>query len=392
MPPTTSRRLAPVLLFALALWVPASPEEMAEGPFDIHLVEPQPLYLVGGCRIRASAVDSAGEPFDKRIAYMTLTVDGGEPLHDGQAPFVWEIELGEDLREHRLELTAVSKNGSKRHLTSLSSAHPFIEAVGVNLVLVPVVVREAGAAGRVIEGLPEELFTILEDGVEQPIISFSDEPLPASIVIALDNSQSMDGQLWSAGKAVREFMESLPRYSTLSLLTFNDQVFLEEGFTSDRKKLAAAVSRARVEGSRTALNEALRIGSRHLGKRPGARVLVIFTDGEDTLDSSTEGYLRTAIETAQATDVTVFAIAYGNADRSALERMTVETGGDMVPARGAGELRAAFSRIAESLGSRYVIGYEPPEPDKRGYRKVHVRVSQEGVRVLARTGYRMRSD
>jgi VWFA-related protein len=382
------------LVLALALAGPPGSGEPGSAPasFTVRIVSSQPLFLVGHCKIRAEAIDAEGGPYE-RVAWMALSVDGKALAPDSEPPFEWEFDAGADLRPRRLQIEAVARDGAKASLALLSSAYAFAEAVGVNLVLVPVVVRqtrEGGASGPTLRGLTSADFTVLEDGSPRPITSFSDEPLPASIGVALDNSVSMERDLRSAVKAVIGFVESQPTYSALSFLTFNDQVYLEHDFTYDARKIASAVGAARVEGTRTALFDALRIGSMHLSRRPGARVLVVFTDGEDTVYEGDEGRLRTSIDAAQGADVTVFAVAYGLRQAPSLSEMTSRTGGEVIAARSAGDLKEAFARIAESLGSRYLLGYEPPEPQKPGYRNIEVRVSRPGVIVLARRGYRMR--
>jgi len=235
---------------------------------------------------------------------------------------------------------------------------------------------------------------VLEDGAPRQITTFSSEPMPASIAIALDNSQSMEKHLWSAQKAVTEFITAQPPWTAFAFLTFNDQVFLERDFSYDARQAAGAAAGARVEGTRTALYDALRIGSTYLGKRPGARVLLIFTDGEDTVYEADPGRLRSSIDAAQAADVTVFTVAYAGAGTgkgaAALREMTSQTGGEMVAAGSSADLRAAFARIGEAIGHRYLLGYEPPEPKRTGYRTIEVRVSRSGAEVLARRGYLMR--
>jgi len=396
-----------MLTFLLLAALGAAPAGDAGQPaFSIRIVAPRPLFLAGRCRVAAEAVDADGRPVDT-VSWMSLSVDGGPQRHDAHPPFEWIIDASPDLSRHRLEIVAVDRQGARVTFSTLSWSHPYVEAVGVNLVLVPVVVWDEGEPsppgrpprGGPVRGLEREDFTVLEEGTPQPIVSFSSEPLPASIAVALDNSRSMEGQLWSARKAVLEFIEEQPGYSAVSLLAFNDQVFMEQDFTLDRKLLERAASSIGAEGMLTALNDALRIGSMHLARRLGVRVLVIFTDGEDTVDENGEGRLRTAIDAALAADVTVFAVAFGPAalaeDSSpggrALQAMTSETGGMLLRARGAGDLREAFGRLAEGLGSRYVLGFEPPEPEKGGYRSLEVRVSRPGVRVFARRGYSMRS-
>jgi VWFA-related protein len=382
-----------VLHLPLLLMLSAAPETPgATAPFTVRIVSPEPLFLVGRCRVRAEAIDSEGRPYG-RVAWMSLAVDGEALEPDSRPPFEWELDAGADLKPRRLTLEAVARDGGRASLALLSSAHAFVEAVGVNLVLVPVVVREAPegkGTGRAVPGLTAADFRVLEDGTERPITSFSNEPLPASISVALDNSRSMERDLWSAQKAIGGFVEGQPPYTALSLLTFNDQVFLEHDFTYDREEIVSAVGAARAEGTRTALYDALRIGSMHLSRRPGPRILVLFTDGEDTVYEGEVGRLRTSIDAAQGADVTVFAVAYGPRQASSLREIASQTGGEVIAARGAGDLKGAFARIAESLGSRYLLGYEPPEPGKPGYRSIEVRVSRPGLSVLARRGYRMR--
>lgn len=384
------RRLLAGLLPALLCGLPALGAAGAP-PFEIRIVSPDPLFIVGRTRIEAVARSPEGDPYEG-ISYMTLAVNGRDRGADSEPPFRWDVEVGPELERHRIELRAVSDRGESASLTLVSAEHAYVEAVCVEMVLVPVVVRD-GTTGRVVTGLEATDFTIMENGVAQPLAWFAKEAMPASIVLALDNSRSMEGRFWSAQKAVNAFIEIQPPYSALSLVTFNDQVFLEEGFTHEKSRVARAVGAARPEGTRTALFDALRIGSLHLKRRAGARVLVIFTDGEETVHEGEEGRLRTALDAAQAADVTVFAVAYGPGDSfrgmEPLRRMTSETGGEVVPARRASDLEEAFSRIADALGARYLLGYEPPRPREEGYRRIEVSVSRAGARVLSRRGYRM---
>ena len=280
-------------------------------------------------------------------------------------------------------------------LTSLLGAatatRPYVESVSVDLVQVPVVVRDQ--SGRPVRGLAATDFVIREDGKAQPIVSFTSDPAPASIVVALDNSRSMEGRLWSAQKAITEFLREQPHSTALSLLTFNDDVFLDREFTQDAGDVARAVGAVRVEGTRTALYDALRIGSMHLSKRIGTRVLLLFTDGQDTVYEGEEGRLTTSIESAQAADVMVFAVACGAAavaTPASLSRMTQETGGELLTAKEGSHMRSAFSRITESLGARYLLTYEPPDPKKPGYRSIQVGVIRSGATATARRGYVVR--
>ncbi len=377
----------------MALLNPASTSPAADGdlpaPFAVRILAPDPLFLLGATTIDAAAFDATGAPYDG-IVWMSLSLDGGPPDHDDRPPWSWTVDAGATLRRHRVAIVAVGRDGSKAALSTLSTATRWVDAVTVSQVLVPVVVRAAppseGEPERIITDLEANDFTILEDGAVRPIVSFSSEPPEGAIALAFDTSLSMEAHLWSARKAASAFIASRPSPSILSLLTFNDDVYLECDFTTDRAPLLQALAAARAGGSRTALHEALRVGARHLTKQAGPRTLVIFTDGVDTRDED-DGRLRTAIEAAQSADVTVYGIAWGTSASAALERMARGTGGEMFGALGARELHRAFAAIGESLGSRYLLGFEPSRPEEGGYRSIEVRVARQGVRIHARAGY-----
>ncbi|HET6373960.1 MAG TPA: VWA domain-containing protein [Candidatus Polarisedimenticolia bacterium] len=386
----STRLLLPVVaglcLPALLLGTPAG--ETTEDPaFSVRIISPSPLFLVGHCHIQAAAFDRAGQPKEK-LAYMALTIDGRGLEPDSKAPYEWELDVDDDLRRHTIEVVAVDGSGRRATLSVVSSGYTYTESVSVDLVLVPVVVRDA--SGRLVRDLKAADFTVSEGGQPRPIVSFTTEPIPASIVVALDNSRSMEGRLWSAQRAVIDFLKARPVHSAASLLTFNDQVFLERDFTHERDALAGAVGAVRVEGSRTALYDAVKTSCRHLSRRPGSRVLVLFTDGEETVYEGEAGRLTTAIEAAQAADVTVYAVAYAGAARgsaaASLGRLARETGGEVVVA-GASDLGAAFGRLAEAIDARYLLGYEPVGTGAGGYRDIEVRVSRDGAVVFARRGY-----
>ena len=334
-----------------------APAEPPPAAFTLRILSPSPLYLEGRCRVEAGAMDAAGQPYTA-IAWMSLSIDGGEPVLDAQPPFAWDLDLPEGAARHTLELSAVARDGGKAALRALSEAQRFVERVGVNTVLVPVVVRDASGAVRT--GLRQEDFSILEDGSLQPITSFTTEAVPASVLLALDTSASMERHLWSAQRALTDFVATLPPGTALSLISFNDQVYLERPFTPDRKEIETGVAVLRTEGTRTALYDAVRIGSAHLAKRAGTRVMVLFSDGEDTVYEGQPGQLRTTIDAAQGTDVSLYALAYGGAvgsdPNAPLSQLAAETGGEVAPARGPGQLREAFARIGSSLGSRYLLG------------------------------------
>jgi VWFA-related protein len=151
-----------------------------------------------------------------------------------------------------------------------------------------------------------------------------------------------------------------------------------------------AIAALRVEGENTALYDALAAAAHHLEKREEGRVAVLFTDGTETVHSQDEAEerLSSAIAGAAKKDVTVYTVAFGpRAAAWVLERIAAETGGEAFKAASEKELTNAFGSIAESVGSRYLLGYRQPSGGSAGFRRIEVKVSRPDVKVVARRGY-----
>ena len=273
-------------------------------------------------------------------------------------------------------------------LSSTRPDRPFTEEVNVTIVLIPVVVRDA--SGRPVTDLVREDFTVLEEGVPQPLDFFGREARPVSIVLALDTSWSMRPHELAVKSAALEFVKGQREGTAFALEVFNDVVLLEKDFTESRKAAEDAIGALRAQGENTALYDALAAASRHLEKREGGRIVVLFTDGTETVQvgDGALGRLGEAIADAVRRDVSVYTVAFGpKAARLVLDRMSAETGGESFTAGTADDLRAAFAHVAESVGSRYLLSYRLPRPGSTGYRKIDVRVARPGLRVAARKGY-----
>jgi Ca-activated chloride channel family protein len=260
--------------------------------------------------------------------------------------------------------------------------------VDVALVLVPVVVRDA--TGRPVVDLRREEFTVLEDGVPQPLEAFGREERPVSIMLALDTSLSMRPHELGVKRAALEFVRGQREGIAFALEVFSDAVLLEQDFTARRSEVEAAVGAVRAQGEATALFDAVAAAARHLGSREGGRVAVVFTDGTDTVhpQDEAERRLSEAIGASVRGDVAVYTVAFGpRAATWVLRRVSDETGGETHEARSAEGLASAFASIGEAVGSRYLLGYRPPAGRSSGFRRIDVRVGRPGLRVTARSGY-----
>jgi VWFA-related protein len=327
---------------------------------------------VGG-RIRARAV--------ALIACLLLSpAAGAEPDRAGTGPEA--RATGSSPRHNR------SAPGRPGGSAGDLAEQPFVERVDVSLVLVPTVVRDA--RGKPVTDLRREDFRIFDEGEPQEIAAFGLESRQVSVALALDTSPSMERHRHPVKRAALEFVRRQREETAFSLVTFNEGVFLDLDFTTDRDSMENAIAAARIGGDATALLDTLGATARHLEARGGARVAILFTDGTDTVHPlhEAEARLSAGIEAAVQRDVSAYTVAFGpRAARSLLRRIADETGGEALVAATRDDLAAAFTQIAESVGNRYLLGFKPPEVDSPGFRRIEVQVSRSGLSVVARRRY-----
>ena len=99
------------------------------------------------------------------------------------------------------------------------------------LVLVPVTVVDR--RGAIVNGLASDAFTLTEDGVQQPIRSFSEEDAPVSMGIVLDLSGSMKGVLGAAKESLRALMKDANPGDEAFLNGVSTRPRAYSGFTED---------------------------------------------------------------------------------------------------------------------------------------------------------------
>src|SRR5207248_6972267 len=155
-------------------------------------------------------------------------------------------------------------------LTGTLVAQPPLR-VDVNLVLVPVTVTDH--KGQIISGLDRSRFRVFEEGVPQPIASFSSEDLPASVGLVLDVSGSMKHQLATARALVRALFAGAGQSDEAFLLTCADRPDIQ----TDLRRVQSAKS-----GGWTALIDSVYLTMDRMRPARNARkVLVIVSDGQD---------------------------------------------------------------------------------------------------------------
>ncbi len=353
---------------------------------EVRFLKPEIPYLAGREEILVEIDLPAGDRLDR----LDLFIDGKLVHQTRRQPYRFEHDFGSLNVSHTLLALAFSRAGRSGRAEFVSRTTPLSSHVEVQLVQLNVVVRDA--EGHFVTSLDRDDFTILEEGVEQNIAVFEKGDTPCSVALALDSSGSMKHLLWRAQKAAGDFLRRLPSNYEVSVLGFNDTVFLSEDFTNEKRPLIYAINHLQAEGS-TALYEAIRAASLHLGTRPNRKAVVLFTDGQESIhrrDETGEQALTDVLEVANRSEVTFFAIGYGDtAGRDILARIAEETGGKLFSTRTHADLNSFYEEISRNLNSQYTLAYYPvPDPPPGKWRSLEVLVHREGMSTRTRKGYR----
>ena len=269
----------------------------------------------------------------------------------------------------------------------------------VDVKLVNVFVTVTDEHGAPVAGLKKEDFALLEDGKPQTISVFDKESaLPLSIVLDIDTSLSTRKDLPLELSSARRFAHAILRpIDALSLYGFNEVVSEVVPFTSDLKAIDRGIDRVH-PGSATALYDALYLGAEALETRKGRKVLVVITDGGDTV--SRVDY-KEAVRSAQEAEAIVYSIIVVPIEASAgrdtggehaLIQISEDTGGKYFYATSVPQLDDAFRKISDELRTQYLLAYYPAQRfSDSSFRRIEVKVDAPSAgssfTVRHRTGY-----
>lgn len=280
-------------------------------------------------------------------------------------------------------------------------------------VRLPVTVKDKKK--NLVSGLKRGDFLILEDGIQQEATFFTDEKTnpPVYVGVLMDTSPSTAGKIEFSKRAAKDFLYTVTRIrrDRAAFMTFDDQVNLVQDFTDKLDILDKAVDRVKRVGTQTSLYDAIwQFTDEKLRSAPGRRVIVIITDGDDTFSRAD---LNDAIDIAQRTETTIFAISTKEGFLGSvpgveagtvkdkgdkyLEQLCAETGGEAFFTGDMLALERAFKRVSEELSSQYIITYRPLNQEYDGKkRKIEVRFRDkemgDRLRIRTKTEYRAVKD
>lgn len=267
--------------------------------------------------------------------------------------------------------------------------------------------------GRLITTLTRHDFEVRDEGKPQPVTQFDNTPQPIRLIVMLDVSGSMEGNLPLLRAAGAQLFARLRADDVARVGAFGHEIAISPSFTHDPDSLRAALPDAIAPDAPTplwrAINEALdAFGEAADDKRS---VILVLSDGKDSGPVSFRQRpvsQAEVIDRARREDVMIYAV--GMRSRSTrsmppgigpgglqamlmadmpdpgLARVAEETGGGYTEIRFGQDLGAAFAGVADELHTQYLLGFAPPKRDGKVH-DIEVRVTPRGLKPRARKSY-----
>lgn len=253
----------------------------------------------------------------------------------------------------------------------------------VNVKLVSVFATVTDANGAPVTELKKEDFELREDEVKQKIAVFEQQSeLPLSIVMELDTSSSVRKDFQLEVDSARRFISSILRsQDRLSMLEVSEIVEEVVPFTSNLKTIDRGIKKIHM-GAGTAIYDGIYLGGESLLDRQGRKVMVLITDGGDTMSKTS---YQMAVRAAQQAEAIVYSIIVvpiaASAGRNtggehALIQLSQDTGGKHYYADNIASLDRAFQRISRELRTQYLLGYYPSQRiADSDFRKIEIKLT-----------------
>lgn len=268
----------------------------------------------------------------------------------------------------------------------------------INADLVTLNVRVIDRNNRPINGIRQDEFKVFEDGVQQPIFSFTQEEVPVIYGMAVDTSGSLRGVFDQVITAAKTIIDSNKPGDETFIERFisSDKIETVQDFTSSKDALMDGLDTLYIEGGQTAVIDGVYLAAEHVANYKKTRdddrrrrALIVVTDGEDRASYYAQEQLFRQL---REQDVQIYVIGFVNdleAERGLIRKsprgkavdlinkLATETGGRAFFPQSISELPQIANEIVRDLRTQYVISYDPTNKTHDGtYRAIKVVVNQ----------------
>jgi Ca-activated chloride channel family protein len=260
--------------------------------------------------------------------------------------------------------------------------------------IVDLFVTVTDSDGRLVPSLTREDFEVYDNDRLQELVVFENSVRPITVVVMLDTSASMDLNRRRLMAGAEQFLIRMLPDDKARVGAFSDKIEIEPvEFTDDRDELISWLPKLDF-GNETRVYDAAGASLTALSNIPGRRVVLLFTDGDDSASEINAGDV---LDQAISQEVMIYSIGFESnyfngvryvqtrPDRN-LRRFAEETGGGFFELTEAADLGPTFTRVAQELHSQYVLGFTPTERDGELH-NLEVRIKQRGMSARARRSY-----
>jgi Ca-activated chloride channel family protein len=269
------------------------------------------------------------------------------------------------------------------------------QTIKVSTASVPVYVTVTDSEKRLVPDLTLDDFEILDNGKPQAINVFENKPVPITVVVMIDTSGSITASLGLVKDGAEQFLLRLLPDDKAQVGEFSDKIKFHPGnFIDDRDRLIYLLKHELDFGYPTRLYDAIDQSIDRLLPEDGRKVVIVFTDGDDTASKVGSGKV---MDRAREKDMMIYAVGlqteYFNGQQRVrtspdrgLKKLAEDTGGGYFELKKTADLGETFTRVAQELHSQYVLGFSPEALDGKIH-KLEVRVKRAGMNARARKSY-----
>lgn len=264
--------------------------------------------------------------------------------------------------------------------------------------------------GRLVPDLTADDFEIKDEGKPQPITVFSNDVQPITVVVMIDRSGSMRGNVGLVQAAAQAFVRRLDPADKARIGIFADRIEIQPAeFTNDHDELLRALQMERPVTGPTPLWNALNEAVTAVRGQEGRRVVLVFSDGGDSPGNFTMSNrsIMDVMRGAQRENVMVYAIGLQTTVLQGPSRggrgglmgsmtsmrpdpglaiVAEDTGGGYFELSRAENLATTFAQVADELHRQYALGFEPTKLDDKMH-KLEVKIKKSGMKARARKEY-----
>lgn len=257
--------------------------------------------------------------------------------------------------------------------------------------------------------ISKEDIHLVEDKVEQSVLSLEPDVRPVDLGLVIDASGSMRTLIGSTVEAARLVVVNRQPKDEIFIERFvsTDKIQRLQDFTSDENVLTNALGQIYVEGGQSAVVDAVYTGAHYVAEHnrnsDRRNTLVVFTDGEDRASTTK---LEKLLGLLHEEKVQVFVIGLTLAldkEGGAINRLSPrdkaekllttiadESGGRVFFPKNRTELVDSVNEIIHDLRGQFRITYQSTNAELKGFRKVEVKLnspSGQKLKAVVPRGY-----